>query len=100
VTTRRRPGRFTIVKDAVTFTLGIAIMGHQLLLVPRADFNLYAWVTAGLLVGVPGAGALMPGLTQAIANRLTTGGGQSSSPPPESPSPPPASSTTSPGAEP
>ena len=100
MTTRRRPTTFTVVKDVVSFLAGLAIMAHQLLFTSRADFNLTAWVSALVLVGVPGASQLLPSIGRILSNLPGTGGGPSPGPPVEQSPPSSASSTTSPGPDP
>lgn len=101
MTIRRRPTTSTVVKDTVLFLAGLAIMGQQLLFTPRADFNTMAWITALVLVGVPGASQLLlPVLGRVMAAVSGTGAEPSSPPVSESPPPSPASSTTSQGPDP
>ncbi|MET0426294.1 MAG: hypothetical protein ABW046_20665 [Actinoplanes sp.] len=86
MSTRRRPGTFTVVKDAASYVGGWALIAHQALVVPPQDFNLWLLLVGGALVGVPG-------VSQLIAMR--TGGGQSPPPPADSPPPPLPSSNGS-----
>lgn len=86
MSTRRRPGTFTVVKDVSSYLGGWLLIGHQAVAVPPADFNLWLLLVGGALVGVPG-------ISQLVAMRTAIG--QSPSAPPESPPPSPPSSTAS-----
>lgn len=55
----RRPDTVTLVKDLLTFTLGLGLIVHQALFVPPADFNPYLLAVGAALVGVPGVGQLL-----------------------------------------
>jgi hypothetical protein len=83
---RRGPHTFTVVKDVISYSLGVGLILHQALIVPPPDFNPWLLALGGTLVGVPGFGQLIA---------MRTGG--SPSPPPEedSPPPPPPSHTAS-----
>jgi hypothetical protein len=87
--TRGRPGRWTVAKDAVLFTLGVGLILYEALLVPPHDFNLWVLGLGATLTGVPGFGQLIA---------MRTGGSLSLPPEPESPPPSSPSSSTS-GAE-
>lgn len=69
----RRPRRTTVVKGALSYAGGWAMIGHQLLFVPRSDFNTVVWISALTMIGYPGAALLLPGLLSRIGI-----GGQSS----------------------
>jgi hypothetical protein len=86
MSTRRKPGTFTVIKDVASYVGGWALIAHQALFVPPRDFNLWLLLVGGALVGVPG-------VSQLIAMR--TGGGQSPPPPAASPPPPLPSSNGS-----
>lgn len=88
MTTRRRPGTFTVIKDVASYVGGWALIAHQALFVPPRDFNLWLLLVGGALVGVPG-------VSQLIAMR--TGGGPSPDPPVVSPPPSSPSSNASVG---
>ncbi|AGL19488.1 hypothetical protein [Actinoplanes sp. N902-109] len=87
MSTRRKPGVFTVVKDALSYLGGWALILHQAVIVPPKDFNLTLVLLGGALVGVPG-------VSQLLASRI--GSLPSSDPPPEesprSPSPSPSES--------
>ncbi|WP_045742258.1 hypothetical protein [Actinoplanes rectilineatus] len=87
---RRRPDRGTVIKDAVSYVLGLGLIVHQAGWVDPADFNVVLVVLGAILVGVPGATQLLPWRT-----------GQLPSPDPPEPSPesPPSSSSAPSGAE-
>lgn len=91
----RRPRPRTWVKDVLSYLGGWALIVHQVAFVPRGDFNLWALLLGGLLIGVPGLGQLTPYLAQALARWLT--GSLPLEPPPEVSSRPRSSSP--PGSE-
>lgn len=95
MSTRRKPGA---VKDGLSYLGGWALIVHQVAFVPSQDFNLWALIMGGLLVGVPGFSQLAPHLAQLLASKFTTGSGQSASPSEVSPPPSPPSPSSS-GAE-
>lgn len=55
---RRRPDRFTVIKDVVSYIGGWGLILHQALIVPRPDFNLWLLGVGAGLVGAPGVGQL------------------------------------------
>ncbi|GAA2681655.1 hypothetical protein [Actinoplanes palleronii] len=85
----RRPGTVTLVKDLLSYLGGWALIVHQAVFVPPADFNLTLVLLGGTLVGIPGVGQLLA---------LRTGSGPLPDPPEESPSPSPLPSPSGPGA--
>jgi hypothetical protein len=95
MSTRRKPGA---VKDTLSYLGGWALIVYQVAFVPPPDFNLYALVMGGLLVGVPGFSQLAPYIGQLLVSKLTTGSGPSASPPGASP-PPSSPSPSSSGAD-
>jgi predicted phage tail protein len=80
VSTRRtrRPDTVTLVKDLISFSLGLALIVHQALFVRPADFNPYLLAVGAALVGVPGVGQLLAPRTD---GRRTRGDSPESSPP-------------------
>lgn len=83
---RRRRDTWMVAKDAISFLGGWALILHQALIVPAADFNLSLMLLGAALVGVPGVGQLLA---------LRTGGASGSSPPEDSPRSPSSSSSDS-----
>lgn len=77
---------------------GWGLIVHQVAFVPRGDFNLWALVLGGILIGVPGFGQLAPYLVQIIVRALSTASSLSPPPPEELP-PPSRSSPPGPEAE-
>lgn len=75
---RRQPGVVTVLKDVTSYLGGWALIGHQALFVPPADFNLTLVLLGGTLVGIPGVSQLLA---------LRTGSLPSPDPPGESPPP-------------
>ena len=92
MTTRRtrRPSVITVVKDIVSYLGGWALIIHQAVIVPPADFNLTLVLLGGTLVGIPGVGQLLA---------LRTGGQSSSSLPEELPPPSRSPSSSDSGAD-
>lgn len=93
----RKPGPGTYLKDVLSYLGGWGLIVHQVAFVPRGDFNLWALLLGGLLIGVPGLGQLTPFLAQALARWLT--GQLPSAPPEEDSSPRPSSSSRDSGAD-
>ena len=73
------------LKDTLSYLGGWGLIIHQVAFVPSPDFNLYALVMGGLLVGVPGLRQLLPALVQLIASIRGIASGPSPSPPAASP---------------
>lgn len=71
----RRPDTVTLVKDLISFVLGLGLIVHQALFVPPADFNPYLLAVGAALVGVPGVGQLLAPRT---AGRRTQEGSEGS----------------------
>lgn len=83
MSTRRKPGALTVVKDVLSYLGGWALIVHQAAAVPPQNFNLWLLLVGGALVGVPG-------FSQLVAMRTAIGQSPSASPespPPSSPSP-------------
>lgn len=74
----RGPGRWTLVRDIMSFTLGWALIFQQALFIDPGKVNsAFLWLAAALL-GVPGA-------SEVVARfRAGTGGAASSRRPPDS----------------
>lgn len=56
---QRRPARSTVIKDALSYLGGWALILHQAVFVPPQDFNLVLVLLGGTLVGIPGVGQLL-----------------------------------------
>ncbi|GAA2516598.1 hypothetical protein [Winogradskya humida] len=90
MSTRQKPGAWTVVKDAISYLGGWALILHQAVIVPPQDFNLTLLLLGGALVGVPG-------ISQLLASRI--GGSPSPPPPPDQPQPSPSPSSSGSGAD-
>lgn len=91
----RRPRARTYIRDTISYLGGWGLIVHQVGFVPRGDFNLWALLLGGLLVGAPGLAQLMPSVVQIIARQLGTELPPSPPLPEASRSSPPSSSTAS-----
>lgn len=85
-TRRRRPDTLVVVKDLLTFGVGLGLIIREGWFVQPQDFNLMLLLFGGALVQVPGAAALLA---------LRTGGSRWQAQPQEPPPRSPSSSITS-----